>query len=342
MVTQKEIAKLLGISRTTVARAINGSPLIKDETKEKVMKLIKEMKYEKNIVGSSLAIRKNKKVYAFIIKSKNEFYTKEIIYGLKQAREEYKSYNYTIEIITTNINDSQSQIETLKKVLEKDDVDGLIITPLEKEKVYEIIEPHLDKIKVVSLGIKLSDNIYHVGPDHVKQGKIAAGIMNVILRENEKLLIINNGDDKISSKEYLEGFLEKAKEGKTDIVGPLYAGGIENSISMIKKICDEQEIKGIYINRYAQDIYQKMPKEFFKDKKIVASGISETVKEMIKDKIIIAAIMEEVSNEGYTSGKRMFELLYKGIDVEKGKWEISKSHIIFYENLEDYVINIGG
>ena len=60
MITQKEIAEKLGISRTTVARAINGSPLIKEETKRKVMKLIKEMNYEKNIVGSSLAIRKNK------------------------------------------------------------------------------------------------------------------------------------------------------------------------------------------------------------------------------------------------------------------------------------------
>ena len=60
MITQKEIAEKLGISRTTVARAINGSPLIKEETKRKVMKLIKEMNYEKNIVGSSLAEKKNK------------------------------------------------------------------------------------------------------------------------------------------------------------------------------------------------------------------------------------------------------------------------------------------
>ena len=343
MVTQKEIAKILGISRTTVARAINGSPLIKDETKDKVMKLIKEMKYEKNIVGSSLAIRKNKKVYAFIIKSKNEFYTNEIIYGLKQASEEYKSYNYKIQIVTTNINDSQSQIDALKKTLEREeDIDGIIITPLEREKVYEIIKPYLNKIRVVSLGIRLSENIYHVGPDHVKQGKIAGGIMNNILRENEKLLIINNGDDKISSEKYLQGFLEKAKEGNAEIIGPLNGGGIENSISLLKKICNEQEVKGIYINRYAQDIYEKMPKDFFNNKKIVSSGISETVKKMIKDKIITATIMEEISNEGYMSGKRMFELLYKGTNIKGRKWEISKSHIIFYENLEDYLTNIGG
>lgn len=334
MITQKEIAKQLGISRTTVARAINGSPLIKEETKEKVMNLIKEMNYEKNIVGSSLAIKKNKKVYCLVIKSKNEFYTKEIIRGLNEAAKEYKSYGYRMEIVTTDINDSQSQLEALKKVLEYDNIDGLIITPLEKEKAYSMIEPHLDRMKVVSLGIKLSDNIHHVGPDHVKQGRIAANIMNIMLRKGEKLLIIDNGDDKISSKLYLEGFLEKAKEGEADIIGPVLGGGVDGSIEIIKNLSSQEEIRGIYINRYAQDIYGKIPKEFLEGKKIITSGISDEVKRMINDGVVIGTVMEEIFAEGYVSGKKMFELLYKDA-TDKTKWEVLKSHIIFLENLND-------
>lgn len=334
MITQKEIAKRLGISRTTVARAVNGSPLIKSETKEKIMKLIKEMNYEKNIIGSSLAIKKNKKVYCLVIKSKNEFYTQEIIRGLNEAGTEYRSYGYRMEIITSDINDSESQIKELKKVLEKEDIDGLIITPLEKEKAYSMIKPYLDRIKVVSLGIKLADEIYHVGPDHVKQGRIAASIMNVMLRENEKLLIIDNGDDKISSKMYLEGFLEKAKSGKAEIIGPVNGGGIEKSVALIKELFAQNKADGIYINRYAQDIYNEIPKNLLAGKRIVTNGISKTIKKQIKNGIIAATVMEEISAEGYASGKRMFELLYKG-DTEKEKWEISKSHIIFLENLND-------
>ena len=67
MVTQKEIAEKLGISRTTVARAINGSPLIKEETKKKILELVKETNYEKNYVGSSLAGKKTKKVCALVV-----------------------------------------------------------------------------------------------------------------------------------------------------------------------------------------------------------------------------------------------------------------------------------
>lgn len=334
MITQKEIAEKLGISRTTVARAINGSSLIKDETKEKVMKLIKEMNYEKNIVGSSLAIKKNKKVYCLVIKSKNEFYTQEIIRGLNDAGKEFKPYGFRIEIIDTDINDSEKQLQQLKTILEYEDIDGLIITPLEKEKVYEMIKPHLDRIKVVSLGIRLGDEIFHVGPDHVKQGRIAASIMNSLLRTGEKLLIINNGDDRISSKEYIEGFIETARSGNAEIIGPINGNGIENSVELVKNLSAKGEITGIYINRYAHDIYDKIPKHFLADKKIITNGISKKIKKMIKNGVITATVMEEISAEGYTSAKKMFELLYKGA-VETGNWEISKSHIIFLENLND-------
>lgn len=333
MITQKKIAEKLGISRTTVARAINGSPLIKEETKEKVMKLIKEMNYEKNIVGSSLAIRKNKQVYCLVIKSKNEFYTQEIIRGLNNAGKEFKPYGLRLTIIESDINDSESQLRELETVLSYDDIDGLIITPLEKDKAYEMIKPHLDRIKVVSLGIRLGSEIHHVGPDHVKQGKIAACITNSLLRKGEKLLIIDNGDDKISSKEYIEGFIKTAQTGEAEILGPFNGGGIESSVALIKKICSENEIKGIYMNRYAQNTYAKIPKHFLAGKKIVTNGISREIKKMIKNGVITATVMEEIATEGYASARKIFDLLYKNTAVNE-TWELSKSHIIFLENLD--------
>lgn len=65
MVTQKEIAEKLGISRTTVARAINGSPLIKEETKKKILELVKETNYEKKLCGKFFSRKKNKKSLCF-------------------------------------------------------------------------------------------------------------------------------------------------------------------------------------------------------------------------------------------------------------------------------------
>ena len=334
MITQKEIAERLGVSRTTVARAINGSSLIKEETKRKILELVKETNYEKNYIGSSLGSKKSKKVCALVVESKNQFYTQEIRRGIEESVREFKAYNYNIEIITTDINDPEAQLEELKKVVKRKDLDGIIITPLDNEKAYKILKSHLGKLKVISLGIGLHENIPHVGPDHVKQGKIAAGIMANLLRAGEKLLVIDNGDDKVSSKLYLQGFLERIRETDIHIVGPVEGHGIESSIKLISNACAEEGIKGIYINRYAHDILAKLPKTLLQDKKIVTNGIGKIIKNLIKKRIITATVMEEISSEGYSAGKKMFEILCKEKDLDS-IWDISKSRIIFYENLED-------
>ena len=44
---------------------------VPEETKNKILELVKEMNYEKNYIGSSLAGKKVKKVYCLVIDSKN-------------------------------------------------------------------------------------------------------------------------------------------------------------------------------------------------------------------------------------------------------------------------------
>lgn len=334
MITQKEIAERLGVSRTTVARAINGSSLIKEETKRKILELVKETNYEKNYIGSSLGSKKGKKVCALVVDSKNQFYTYEIKRGIEESVREFKAYNYNIETITTDINDPKAQIKELEKIVRRKDLDGIIITPLDKKKAYEILKPYLKKLRIISLGIRLHEDIAHVGPDHEKQGKIAAGIMLNLLRTGEKLLVIDNGDDKVSSKRYLNGFMKRIIKTDIEVVGPIEGNGIESSIDIIENMCKQEDIKGIYINRYAHDILAKLPEKVLKDKKVVTNGIGRIIKELLKKRIITATVMEEISSEGYSAGKKMFETLCKEKDLDK-VWDISKSRIIFYENLED-------
>lgn len=332
-VTQKEIAKRLGISRTTVARAINGSEFIKEETKSKILELASELNYEKNYIGSSLANQKEKTVHCLIANSFNEFYTKEIVRGLNTIQKEYSIYNYNLKITPTEIHSPDKQIETLKNILEEGNIDGLIITPLNKEIIYNILKPYFGKINIISIGTRLSENIPHVGPNHIKQGSIVAGIVSNLLRDNEKLLIIDNGDDNISSGMYLEGFLQRIKDTKIDIMGPIYCGNIEDSIHTIKKICSKDDIKGIYINRYAQEIYDMIDKSILEGKKIVTHGMAESIKNLIKSGIISFTVMEAVFTEGYNAGKMMFEMIYK--KNVNTNWEVSDSKIIFLENLQN-------
>lgn len=59
--TLEQIAKLAGVSRTTASRVINGLPGVRVETRERVLKVIKEYGYQPDQTAQSLAAHRSRK-----------------------------------------------------------------------------------------------------------------------------------------------------------------------------------------------------------------------------------------------------------------------------------------
>ena len=333
MITQKELAARLGLSRTTIARAINNSSNIKPETKEKILKLVKELGYEKNYVGSLLASKK-KIVYSFIVESKNSYYTEQIKLGIKGAKKEYKHYNLEIIEIVTDINKPMEQVLELQKLLNSDkQIDGIIIIPLDKVKIMDLINPYLEKIKFISLSVFLSKKIAYVGTDYEKCGRLAAEFLGKTLNSDDKVLVIDNGDDNISSKYYLNGFLDRANKDKINIIGPIKKNGVEDSLIYLEDTFKEKNIKSIFINRYAQDILLELPDNILKKQKNITTGIGNRIRKLIIEKKILATVADDVYNTGYKACQLMVDMLYKEIG-KKVKNIILEPQILLIENLK--------
>ena len=333
MITQKELAARLGLSRTTIARAINNSSNIKPETKEKILKLVKELGYEKNYVGSLLASKK-KIIYSFIVESKNSYYTEQIKLGIKGAKKEYKHYNLEIIEIVTDINKPMEQVLELQKLLNSDkQIDGIIIIPLDKVKIMDLINPYLEKIKFISLSVFLSKKIAYVGTDYEKCGRLAAEFLGKTLNSDDKVLVIDNGDDNISSKYYLNGFLDRANKDKINIVGPIKKNGVEDSLIYLEDTFKEKNIKSIFINRYAQDILLELPDNILKKQKNITTGIGNRIRKLIIEKKILATVADDVYNTGYKACQLMVDMLYKEIG-KKVKNIILEPQILLIENLK--------
>lgn len=61
-VTIKDIARLAGVSYSTVSKALNNSPLVRNEKKQRIQELAKQLGYQPNMVAKSLVSRRSMSV----------------------------------------------------------------------------------------------------------------------------------------------------------------------------------------------------------------------------------------------------------------------------------------
>ena len=86
----KDIAKLSGVSTATVSRVINKSSSVKEETRKKVEKVIKETKYIPSVTAQNLAKSENNTIGVVIPNLDNPFFGK-VIKGIYEKIEKENS-----------------------------------------------------------------------------------------------------------------------------------------------------------------------------------------------------------------------------------------------------------
>lgn len=118
-VTIKDIAKLANVSHTTVSRALNDSPFINDETKNKIMLIAKQLNYVPNYSAKSLVLHKSYNVALFfstISKGTSSGFFHESVDGVNSVIK--KSYN----LIVRGIDDYEDFL-----TIDKKRFDGIIL-----------------------------------------------------------------------------------------------------------------------------------------------------------------------------------------------------------------------
>jgi LacI family transcriptional regulator len=86
MVTLKEIAETCGVSVTTVSNVINGKAKTSDETKRRIMEVIKETGYRPNVMAKGLRIKRTRTI-ALIAEDIAQFTSPTIIESIMETCE---------------------------------------------------------------------------------------------------------------------------------------------------------------------------------------------------------------------------------------------------------------
>ncbi|WP_100407540.1 LacI family DNA-binding transcriptional regulator [Bacillus solitudinis] len=115
-ITIKDIAKQLGVSHSTVSKALNDSPLVRQDTKDKIIKLAKEKGYEPNYAAQRLVSKKSN-VIGLIWPTLERVAPSTLV---TKINEEVSNHNYKMILSIDSIEES---IEMYKRF----QVDGVIL-----------------------------------------------------------------------------------------------------------------------------------------------------------------------------------------------------------------------
>jgi len=201
-ITIKDLAFKLGISVSTVSRALRNAPDINTRTKQKVLKLAEELDYEPNALAKSL-VQKRTNLIGIIVPELDMHFFSSIIRG---AQEYAYSRGYNILIAQSDEN-YELEVENVKSMVSRR-LDGLIISLSKNTKDFS----HFDKLIRRGMPLVLFDR----ASDNINTSKVVTDGQECAYKATEHL--INQGYSKIAhiggpkdlyiSKKRLNGYLE--------------------------------------------------------------------------------------------------------------------------------------
>lgn len=190
-ITIYDVAKEADVSLATVSRVINGSEVVREDTRLKVQEAIEKLGYKPNAIAQGLALQKTTTI-ALIVPEASFFYTGQIINGLIDVAKIYQ-YNIILHTTTEGISEMNDIIETIIK----SHVDGVVIfnDKLNQEELNTLTRY---QIPIVVIGNRLADEtigsvyvdyaklIYDFASDYLERG-----ITDIALVEDRKNLAMS-------------------------------------------------------------------------------------------------------------------------------------------------------
>jgi DNA-binding LacI/PurR family transcriptional regulator len=131
--TIKDIAKLAGVSHATVSRVLNNSAKIKPETRERILKIVRELNFSRNVSARSLSSGRKFTIGMLILYDPFERrYPAEFLPAvLAGMTTELNAHGYNLTLFFDQIQDQRDQVPSRR--LSRNHMDGLFVLSLERE-----------------------------------------------------------------------------------------------------------------------------------------------------------------------------------------------------------------
>ena len=203
-ITIYDVAKEADVSLATVSRVINGSEVVREDTRIKVQEAIEKLGYKPNAIAQGLALSKTTSI-ALIVPEASYFYTGQIINGLIDVAKIYK-YNIMLHTTTEGISEMNDIIENVIKSR----VDGVVIfnDKLNRDELHTL---NSYQIPIVVIGNKISDEM--IGSIYIDYENLAYEVTSKYLDKGiDDIALIEDRKNPSYIRQLLRGIKRAYKE----------------------------------------------------------------------------------------------------------------------------------
>jgi LacI family transcriptional regulator len=220
-ITIKDVARKANVSHTTVSRALNNKSRIRNETKEKILAIARELSYRPDFIARSLVMRKTKTLGLVITNIANPFYT-ELAQGIEATAREL-GYNIIFCSTHSDLSTEKHHID----MLQSKGVDGIIFS-----------SAHMDDPNILGLTeeafpiVLVNRRTYHptvrekvdyVGIDNILGGFLA--VEHLIRLGHHRIGVIGGSSESSVGFERLEGGKKAMASYGLEAIGDYFLEG---------------------------------------------------------------------------------------------------------------------
>lgn len=327
-VTMTELAKRLGISHSTVSRALNGHPAISQTTRDKVHELANRLGYQSNYTANLLSHGQSKLIAVIVPEIAVHFYAK-VIEGIQNILE---PAGYGILLFNTRetLAEEERAIENCLKYR----VDGVLAAISIKTTSYGHFEL-LIKYEVPLVFFDRVANFLPV-PKVITNDHQAAheATMHLIKSGCKKIAHITASINLNNSNNRLYGYLDALKEAEIPVDENLihyYESNLQSIASFLRKIVlTNTELDGLfvfndYLANYAVNVLKGLGKSIPKDISVVGFSDDPVAMHMTPQ---LTTVHQNGIKMGQLSAQKLISILKKNEPMDSGKIVINPKLII--------------
>jgi len=206
--TLEEVAKLAGVSRSTVSRVVNQHPNVRPEVRERVWEVIRKTGYQPHAAARSLATRRTRVIGLIIPQAVTTLFTDPyfpiLIRGIADACNAH-NYHLMLSLFSRRrVQESRARQDLLyQQVLRSRYLDGVVVSsaPLDDPIFPRLLE---DGVPFVLIGRYSNERASYVDVDNVVGARMA--VEHLLRLGHERVATITGPLNMCAGQDRLEGY----------------------------------------------------------------------------------------------------------------------------------------